>query len=370
MKKILIVDDDPVIRKMLDFHISKNLGYETILAENGKRAIEELTTKLPDMVLMDMSMPEMDGITAVKEIRKNPDFAALPILMVSSEVDKAKWVEALSAGANDFVQKPADKSEMLARITTHLKVASLTNELAYKNALLTKEKSLAYKVQQKILPQNLRFEGLEIGTFYKASNQIGGDFYDAWETSRSINFIIGDVSGHSISSALLMAAGKGMLHSLGQTMHTQMEVVTATNRMLCEILEGDMFISLVYVAFVKQKNELQILSAGHNPVFLINGNNIQTIMSTGPVLGWDCDDYWEMARYPFNPGDSLFLYTDGLTEAKNISGDEFGEARLQNLLQRDSQPQAQIEEIFEEVKGFCGGNFADDLTMFSIKRTR
>jgi sigma-B regulation protein RsbU (phosphoserine phosphatase) len=166
-----------------------------------------------------------------------------------------------------------------------------------------------------------------------------------------------------------MAVCNGMFRSLGQTMESPREIVTAANRMLCQMLmDSGMFLTLAYMALDREKNVLRVVSAGHNPVYLHNGTGIETIESTGPVLGWDPDDEWETLELPFHPGSTLFLYTDGLVEAKNSAGEDF-ESRLTESLSRIAVPPAElVSTLLREVSDFCGGTFDDDLTMFAVKR--
>ncbi len=369
MKKILVVDDSSAIRKMVDYHLAQEQKYEILMVENGELAVEKVMKELPDLVLMDLMMPKMDGITATREIRKNPDCDTMPIVLLSAVGNKTKWVEALKAGANDFIAKPYEKAELIARIDTHLKVSGLTQELALKNRLLEKEKELAHKVQESILPQNLKFDGLELETIYQPSDQIGGDFFDAWKNNEMFHFLVGDVSGHGTAAALLMAAIKGIFQSLGQTLSDPLKTVTAVNSLLCKMAgDSGMFLTLVFVSFEKEKNELQIISAGHNPVFLKNGQTFQAIESTGPALGWSTDDRWDVISSPFASGDRLFLYTDGLTEAQNKVGEFYGEERLLKFLEENNSSETIGQKTFQELSSFCGGKFNDDLTIFAIQR--
>jgi sigma-B regulation protein RsbU (phosphoserine phosphatase) len=374
--KTLIVDDDSFVRDMLGM-ILQSSDYEVVTAENGADALEKFKADAGiDLIISDMNMPGMNGLELIKAIRDGGSDVPIIILTGNNEISIA--IEAIRSGANDYLLKDENIQDTIIlsveRVMEkhHLKLQNirLMADLAIKNERLEKERILASRVQKNILPSSINMKGFDIGTFYRPSDKIGGDFYDAWETNRAVHFVIGDVSGHGVASALLMAASKGVLNSLGQTMHTPLEIITATNRMLCDILgEGGMFLSLVYASFIKHKNEVHIISAGHNPVFLISGRDIHAITSTGPVMGWDKDDYWELVRHPFNPGDGLFLYTDGLTEAKNTDEEDFGENRLQGLFNEIGQSDKLVEKVFQEVSCFCSGNFYDDLTMLMIRKT-
>jgi len=364
----MIVDDSVAICKTLQRLLDKE--YEVSTAQNGKIAVEMVCTTPPDLILMDVMMPEMDGITATKVIRENYQKTFLPIIMLSAAGEKEKWTEALNAGANDFVPKPFHQSELLARIKTHLQIAELTNKLTRKNAQMEDEKILARKVQESILPHNLDFSGMEIETFYRACSQIGGDFFDVWERNSVIHFLIGDVSGHGTASALLMAAWKGVLYSLGQSVLTPLETVTVANRLIYEMVsDNGMYLTLAYVVFDKNTKELQVISAGHPPLYLVHKQQIQRIPATGMALGWFPQADWEVKRFPFEKGDLLFFYTDGVTEAQNSEGKMFGGNRLQALLRQHSEdPRQLVRSIIQTVEQFCDKKFEDDVTLMVIKK--
>lgn len=151
---------------------------------------------------------------------------------------------------------------------------------------------------------------------------------------------------------------------MGQISTDPHEIVQSTNSMLCDVLsDSGMFISLVYCLIDRTEEELQILSAGHNPVYLFDKNELKEIESMGPVIGWDPDDDWEVEKYPFKPGTGLFMYTDGVTEAKARDGEEFGEERLKAVISNKFGSHELVEKVFADAKDFCNGDFQDDLTM-------
>jgi sigma-B regulation protein RsbU (phosphoserine phosphatase) len=249
------------------------------------------------------------------------------------------------------------------------RLLNLQNDLALQNRALEKEQQLASKVQANILPFNMELKGFQTGIYYQPANKIGGDFFDSLETNKCTHFLIGDISGHSTSSALVMAVCNGMLRSLGQTMESPLEIVTAANSMLSQILmDSGMFLTLAYMTLDRESNVLSVVSAGHNPVYLYNGADVKMIESTGPVLGWDPDDVWETQQFQFNPGSTLFLYTDGLVEAKNSVNVEFESKLVDSLIRLNGSPTELISTLLTEVSEFCDGKFDDDLTMFAIKR--
>lgn len=374
MTKIMVVDDDSLIRDIIGMVLEEQ-GYGICMAGNGAEALLSHRGDPVDLIVSDMNMPEVDGLSLIKILRSEGD--GVPVIILTGNSEIATAIEALNSGASDYllkdeniqdtvtfsVEKVLEKHRLLEQNR------QLMADLARKNELLEKDKLLAQKVQKNILPRNLHFPAFEVGTFYQPSDKIGGDFFDAWEVNGKINVVIADVSGHSTSSALIMAVCKGIIRSIGQVETDPRKIVASANRMLCEVLsDSGMFLSLVYGIIDREKGELQLLSAGHNPVFLYDGKDARPVESMGPVIGWDPDDDWEVEMHAFTSGTGLFMYTDGITEAKDRNGEEFGEERLQKILQADLLPDQLIENVFSAAQAFCNGDFPDDLTMFSIRK--
>lgn len=372
---ILVVDDDSFVAEMLAVILESD-GFQVKTAGHGREALEKLH-EFPEicLVISDMNMPEMNGLELIEAIRGGNSDVPIIILTGNSQISVA--ISALDKGANDYLLKDENiqdtisisVSKVLEKHQLKLKNIQLMESLAQKNRAMEKEQVLASKVQANILPIKLQLAGFQTGIYYQPSNQIGGDFFDALEKEESIHFLIGDISGHSTSSALVMAVCNGMFRSLGQTMDNPLEIVTAANRMLCQMLmDSGMFLTLAYMTLDRKNNVLRVVSAGHNPVYLFTCGDIQEIESTGPVLGWDPDDEWETLEFQFQSGSTLFLYTDGLVEARNFAGEEFESRLVEFLTGFDAAPAELVTDLLKEVSGFCGGSFDDDLTMFAIKR--
>ena len=227
MQHILIVDDNASNRKVLVHLLQRD--YAVTMAQNGLEAVELNRDQPFDLILMDLMMPVMDGITAIKNIREDHDGSLLPILVISAVGEKESCVAAFDVGANDFIQKPFHKNELRARISVHLEVAQLTRELARKNRRLMEEKKLARRVQLGLLPRKPVSEDLEMESLYRPSDQIGGDFFDTWSTEDSVTIVLGDVSGHGTASALITAAGKSLFRLIGEKADSPVELVSAAN---------------------------------------------------------------------------------------------------------------------------------------------
>lgn len=368
MKHILVVDDDVMITGLLSEYLRKN-GYQVTIACNGKEALERIKDETPNLILLDLAMPVMDGIEAMREIRKQFKSANLPIIVLSAESDKKMWARALDVGANDFIQKPFHKIEMLARIRTNLKIGDLTNKLAIRTLDLMNEQQFAIKMQETVLLQEFSFEGLEIELFCHPSQKISGGFYDCFKLEHSVSFIIGHVPGNELSSALIMFAARALLHAHAQTRKQPLAIMNIMDKLFCEMFKNtEFFLSLVFAVFDEDKEELSIVSAGHNPVFVCTGEKIQAVESTGLPLGLGIDTLLTVSRTSFQPGAWLFICTESLIEIQNSQGKQFGIDGLTAALQKDLVPKKQVQNVFQQVSVFCNKEYAKEITMLAVER--
>lgn len=239
-------------------------------------------------------------------------------------------------------------------------------EIAAKNATLEREKNLAHLLLKTILPENLQIRGFRTALFFKPSDQIGGDFFDSWSDGDYAHFLVGDISGHSISAALLMAVCKGLFMSIGKEHNDPAEIITIANRTLSRMLtESGMYLTMIYTVCDVRRRVLRVASAGHNPAYLYSVSSRVPIESTGPPIGWDPEDSWTLAEYPFLEGDKVLLYTDGVIETRNSAG-EYCNTDIFAEIDVTFSEEAMVRSVFNLAESFCSGAFDDDLTLFAI----
>ncbi|MGC2061370.1 MAG: SpoIIE family protein phosphatase [Thermodesulfovibrionales bacterium] len=372
---VLVADDDPLVREMIAI-ILEDEGYHVDTAESGAEALEKFNSgDSIGLIVSDMNMPGLDGLGLIRAVRDTG--ADVPIIILTGNSDVTNAIQALKIGASDYILKDENIQETIGiavekALETHVlkkKNQHLQEELARKNEKLEQEKVLVRKVRKNILPGDLRFPGFDVDLFHRPSDKIGGDFFDAWENNGRVHFLIGDVSGHGTSTALIMAVCKGILQSLGHTLSDPREIVRTANRMICDIVsDSSIFLRLLYGVFDRSMDELTVVSAGHNPVFLVKGSEVLSMNSTGAVIGRDPDDIWDADTSAFSAGTSLVLYSDGLTKVNNPAGKEFGVEGVETLLEDVLPTGALINKVVQGVETFCNGEFHDDLTLFILTR--
>ena len=233
---------------------------------------------------------------------------------------------------------------------------------------------LAYQVQNALLPrQNLTFGDWTTAYHYEAAGPVSGDYCDLiapYSEDESMLFLLGDVTGKGVAASLLMANLHAIFRSLMKANLTVTQLVERANRLLCEGTMSTHFATLV-CGMAHTSGEVEICNAGHCFPFLVQRNRIERIPSTGLALGMFCTGQFSIEKVKLDPGDSLFLYSDGLSEARNKSNIQYGEERLAALISKKNaaSPQELINSCLEDLSNFqSGAPKTDDLTMMVIRR--
>ena len=240
--------------------------------------------------------------------------------------------------------------------------------------VLEQDLDLAYQIQEKLLPkQNLTVGGWSTAFHYEPAGPVSGDYCDLIipkEEDGSLLFLIGDVSGKGVAASMLMAHLHAIFRSLIKDDISVDQLVEQANRLFCEATMLTHFATLV-CGLAKPSGEVEICNAGHCFPLLLRGDRIEYIESTGFPLGMFCAGQFSTKEVELAPGDSLFLYSDGLSEARNESNHQYGETRIMDLISKRSTavPQAIIEVCLKDLMKFRSGvPMTDDMTMMIIQR--
>ena len=381
--RILVVDDEPDLEHLITQKFRKQIHenvFEFSFARNGIEAIERIRQDASiDLILTDINMPEMDGLTLLTKIKEmeNP---LLRSVIVSAYGDIHNIRTAMNRGAFDFVIKPIDLSDLEITIDKSLKDLQILREAIRSQDQLTairQELDIAMKIQtsilQKTFPAFPGLKGFDIYAQMIPAKEVGGDLYDFFLIDKNrVGCIVGDVSGKGIPAAMFMAVSKTLLKATalkGIPTDTCMETV---NNVLVEESLSGMFVTVFYGIFDTRNGAFEYCSGGHNPPYLISksGEVKQLENKGGLVLGGIKDVEYESNMVVLQPGDSLFLYTDGVTEAMDATGTMFEEKRLEDCLKRihGSSVKEIVQNVIQEVQAFSRGvNQYDDITCLAIR---
>jgi len=200
---------------------------------------------------------------------------------------------------------------------------------------------------------------------------LGGDFYDFIPLRNdNLGIVIADVSGKSIPSAILMATARSVLRAQAENIDHPVEVIERVNQILCRDTREEEFVTMVYATLDPKRNRLTYTNAGHNPPILVRNGEVRLLKTGGMILGFLEDAEYDEYKIQLMPGDTLFFYTDGATEAKNGDDKQFGIQRLHQVVRDNASLEAEAinNKILAAIHAFVGGEtLNDDMTMVTVK---
>ncbi len=383
--KILSVDDEMDLELLLTQYFRRKIRkgeYEFVFAHNGLEALT-MMLKHPDVeiILSDINMPEMDGLTLLAKINemRNP---ALKVIMVSAYGDMGNIRQAMNNGAFDFATKPIDLDDLSVTIEKAIEQINYVHKMQVEHQQLESLKTdlaVASEIQQAILPQVFPpfadlVDKLDIAASMTPAKEVGGDFYDFFRIDDNhIGFSIADVSGKGIPAAIFMAVSRTLIRATGMGGKSPSDCLTYANKLLAAESVDCMFVTVFYGIYDVSTGHISYCNAGHNPPYILksDGSVMEFPMSKDPMVGAiDCISY-HAEEIDLEQGDTLVMFTDGVTEAMNVSFEEFGEQRLVDVL-KSAHPEScdsLVESIKKEVAAFTeGAEQSDDITILTIKR--
>ena len=379
--KILVVDDEPDVQPLFMQRMRRDIRagrYELVFAQNGVEALEMLNQDSGiDMVITDINMPKMDGLTLLEQIPSvDPNIRSI---IISAYGDMKNIREAMNRGAFDFVTKPLDFEDLQVTIERTLRhLLEWREALSSRDQLvaLQNELNIARQMQQSILPAQFpRGPDFQVYASMTPARNVGGDFYDIvhLEDNR-IGVAIADVSDKGVPAALYMMSSRTLLKGAAIGCESPSQVLDEVNSLLQDDSDTGMFVTLFYGIYDPATNEFTYANGGHNPQLIVHADGSSTVlaMTGGVVLGVVPNIQYEQTTVALSPGDTILLYTDGITDATNEEGEFFGLERLQATFAgnppRDSR--AANDAVFEALQNFVGDAAqADDITCLALSRS-
>jgi sigma-B regulation protein RsbU (phosphoserine phosphatase) len=334
--KVLLIDDQPLIGEAVRRMIASEPDIAFLFCKDSSRALETATSFRPTVILQDLVMPEIDGLTLVKMLRASETTRDTPMIVLSMKEEPDTKAEAFARGANDYLVKLPDKVELLARIRYHSQgyINLLQRNEAYQ-ALLESQKLLAHEVAQaaryvrSLLPEKRTRGPIRADWRFIPSTDLGGDSfgYD-WLDDDHFAFYLLDVSGHGVSPALLSVSALNALRSqsLPQTdFHEPGQVLAALNRAFQMDQQNGMFFTIWYGIFNKTTRTIVYSGGGHPPALLLTGPDaehatLKLLDSHGPMIGADIAMSYETTSCPVDRFARLYLFSDGVYEITRTDG--------------------------------------------------
>lgn len=378
--RILVVDDLDLNRDLLTRRIQR-LGHEAGIAVNGRDALEKLQQQSWDLVLLDITMPEMDGYETLRRIRADPSSAQLPVVMVSAIDESESVVRCLELGADDYLPKPFNPVVLQARIESSLAKKRLQDHKSQLLQALSRELQIGQRIQQGFLPAELpRLEGWSLGASCTPARQVGGDFYDAYSLpGGALAVVVADVCDKGVGAALYMALFRTLLRAMAcqatleETLPaTLVRSVAFANDYIATVHgHENMFATLFFALLEPDSGRMHYLNAGHEAPFVqqTEGGTLLRLAITGPAVGLLAGKRCAVRTLTMQPGSRLLLYTDGASEAPGMSR-PFGEEALGHALGRQA---CSAQEMVDSVRTRLAAHVGvlephDDVTLFCLMR--
>ncbi len=364
-EKILLVDDNPTNLQVL-MQTLDGQGYQLLVAKNGEGAIEIARKSRPSLILLDIMMPGIDGFETCRRLKSDERTRETPVIFLSAMGETADKVKGLELGAVDYVTKPIQTEEVIARVRTHLTIRRLKREVEARYADIERELRVVANVQRSLLPRELpEIEGLQLAAYYASSRHAGGDYYDVVPLpDNRWGILIADVSGHGTPSAVMMAMTRAIFHAHPGPQTDPDEVLTYLNAHLIPALDFA-FVTALYAVYDATARTLRIARAGHPEAIVYRPDRGETVELTADAvypLGLFPYDGVPTTEHTLHPGDRLLLYTDGIVERFNPDHQDYGIERLRRQLGRCcvGSPSQTVDAIMADVDRFAGTHPPDD----------
>jgi phosphoserine phosphatase RsbU/P len=376
-KLILVVDDTPLNISVITGALKDT--YRTKVATSGAKALAiAVADEKPDLILLDVMMPEMDGYEVCRRLKADPTTREIPVIFLTAQTDAEDETRGFQVGAVDYVHKPFSPAVMKARVHTHLALRETREKLAQQLLAIQKELETARLIQQSILPQTVpQIDGLDIAARYIPMTSVAGDFYDFIAVdNKHVGILVADVSGHGMPAALIASMLKIALAAQSAHGDDPARVLLGLNQALCGKFQHH-YVTAVYVFVDMEKRALSYAGAGHPPLLLWGAASpgVRDVTENGLFLGMFDFATYSSVKVPLAPGDRALLYTDGISETNNPEGAEFGSERFRHFLeaQKNGSANQLADSLLEELARWSarGENqdLDDDITMVTIHVT-
>lgn len=386
-QRILIVDDEPFNVDYLEQEL-EDADCEIFTASNGEEAIEQVRAHDPDLILLDIMMPVMDGFSVLKQLKAEAETREIPVIVISASSEMQSVVKGIRLGAEDYLPKPFDPTLLHARVAASLEKKRLRDvEVLYLKSL-EREFEIAREIQSSFLPSSLpELAGYEVAALFKAAREVAGDFYDAFTLpDGNLVFVVGDVCGKGVGAALFMTLFRSLIRATatsdvycsteeltGMSLSNRLQhVVSFTNHYVAQTHgDANMFATLVAGLIEVHSGMLYYANCGNPaPIVFRGGEHIASLAPTGPVIGVMDEVQFLVKEMQLLPGDILLVFSDGVTDFVDPEGDFLGEKPFLALINHQAETAGDLlQSIQIELEKYSSGaKQFDDITLVAVRR--
>jgi phosphoserine phosphatase RsbU/P len=370
--RILIVDDAKTNVEILVEALRDD--YKLGVALDGASALRSIEKSPPDLVLLDIVMPDIDGYEVCRRLRAQEATRELPVMFLSALEDVKDKAHGFEVGGNDYLTKPFEALEVKARVRSLLKAKAYADAI---REAMARDLRIAREIQMGILPADLgaatKGSGLDVQAIIEPAREVGGDLYEVLRTSDDrVVVALGDVSGKGIPAALFMAVVVTVLRTLARQIAEPDEILRRLNDELAEQNPRGMFVTLQCLVFDLAKRTVSCAGAGHHQLAIVSPGRPPRLAgaSTGRPAGLMPFNPIERETLTLTPGDTLVLFSDGVSEALNTADEFYGEDRLLAVLAASTGGSAAaiVKDVMDDVRTFAAGaKQSDDITVLAVR---
>ncbi len=369
MTHVLIIDDDPSARLVISRSLASE-GYKVEQASNGKEGLELAHKLSPSLIICDWNMPEMNGLEVCRHVKSSQSLVFTHFILLTARDEVKDLVMGLENGADDFLSKPANPSELRARVRAGLRLNSANRELQKQKQILEEELSQAAKYVRSLLPADL--DGVvQTRSCFVPSIQLGGDCFDYfWLDGDHLVLYILDVSGHGVGAALLSVSIQNLLRSarsgspfLTTDLRQPHQVLLKLNEYFQMSDHQEMYFTIWYGVYDRSCRKLTYANAGHPPALLMYEDRVEKLGTSGLPIGIFDDFEYEVCSTTIPPQSRLYVFSDGAYEITQPDGQLLGLDGLSKVL---TQPHDPLQSMINQVKTM---KLDDDLSIVEVKFT-
>ncbi len=374
---VLVVDDAPANIQIVNSILKDT--YKVRIATSGAKALELVkTSPTPDLILLDVMMPEMNGYEVCSILKTDPGTKDIPVIFLTGQTESADETRGFEVGAVDYIHKPFSPAVVQARVQTHLVLRNMREQLAQQLFTIQKELETARQIQLSILPREIpKIAGLDIAARYIPMTAVAGDFYDFIVVDeKHLGVLVADVSGHGMPAALIASMLKIAFAAQAPKADDPAAVLHGLNLALCGKFDHH-YVTAAYIYFDMEKRSFKYAGAGHPPIitWASGSTHVTDNLENGMFLGkFDFATYTFIER-PLSCGDWCLMYTDGIPETANPADEQFGDERFRIFLTEkawtstDQLSNDLLKEVISWSARGSGEDLDDDVTMVAIRVT-
>jgi len=366
---VLAIDDELINRLVLEDLLEDY--YEVTLLDNGKSCFASIAKRRPELILLDVNMPDLNGFDLCRQLKSHPGTANIPVIFLTAKVAMNDERLGLELGAVDYITKPFSESILLARMRTHLSLSQTQKLLEKSHAKLKRERDyIEYIIMS--MRDDRRYQTDHLTTLVAPVEKSNGDLVLSASTHKGHRHILlGDFTGHGLSAAVAGPLVSSLFYSRAEQNFPLGETAALINYELSQKLPPEIFMAALLIEWNLETNKLNVWNCGMPPLLHYrNGSYVQELKSDGLALG--IIDRFPRENEPkvieLCTGDLFFGYSDGVQDVVTQGREHFGDTRIRKVLQTIAKDKLSLKHLLYTLESYAGTlDFSDDVTLIQLK---